>query len=95
MISSDEQIAAGRMTSHSSTSQDVRMTRAELAEAIAQQEEHILRNRSCLGQLGRPHRWERYGVPATRESYEACVVCQVPRVARPGAVARGLVEARR
>lgn len=35
----------------------------------------------CPG-TGRPHGWARFGNPATRKPYEACVVCLVPRTSK-------------
>lgn len=52
-------------------------------EAIAQQEEHIKRNTSCQGALGRPHSYRTFGVPsldgtiAGSATYQACIVCGV------------------
>lgn len=36
---------------------------AWVRDAIAQQEEHLTRNRSCMGTLGRPHTYRIFGVP--------------------------------
>ncbi len=62
------------------------MNESEVKAAIASQEEYLKRERSCSGVLGKSHSWRRYGNPATRKPYEACVVCDVTRTADDYAV---------
>lgn len=57
-------------------------------EAIASQEEHIKRSRSCRERIGEMHRYRTFGDMATGETYQACVVCGVPENAREGAFDR-------
>lgn len=49
-----------------------------VAEAIAEQEEHIRRVTSCSGQVGRSHAFRPHGDPADpRLVVSRCVVCGV------------------
>lgn len=57
-----------------------------IAEAIAQQEEHLRRSRSCSGSptrtdpvVGMSHSWDRYSPAPGHETYQACWRCRVTR----------------
>jgi hypothetical protein len=55
------------------------MNETEIRDAIASQEEHIKRSRSCRGVIGVSHQWATHGNPRTGEAFEACIVCNVTK----------------
>ena len=71
------------------------MSEAEIAEAIAEQEEHIRRVQSCRGVsgnlvVGSAHQWRRHGNPRTKAAFEACVLCGVTRTREDYAARKGV-----
>lgn len=58
------------------------MNQIEIEAAIAEQEEHVKRSRSCNGEIGRAHAFRPFGrsgptIRASRMTWSACIVCGV------------------
>jgi hypothetical protein len=65
------------------------MNEREIAEAIAEQEEHIKRQTSCGGVIGRSHRWDRFAAKPGMY-YEACWRCRVTRTSEDHRIKLGI-----
>lgn len=61
-----------------------------IAEALAAQEEHIKRSRSCMGRVGRPHVFRDFGRPASAGApasrWRECAACGVTEASNDYAV---------
>lgn len=59
------------------------MDESEIREAIAQQEEHLKRSKSCREVPGTAHSFSTFGAPSTDRTiassamWQACIVCGV------------------
>jgi hypothetical protein len=58
------------------------MSEKEVAEAIASQEEHIKRTKSCQGVIGQAHHFRTFGGPTSANpTWQECFICHVTKSA--------------
>lgn len=68
------------------------MNQTDIVVALAAQEEHIRRSRSCGEVVGKSHAFRAHGNPLTKAAFSACVVCGVTETAADWAIQIGAVS---